>query len=353
MDAGISLFLRTPPRQNEQIIEKARTANVKYAFTSLQIPEETVGDYESAVKKLAYKCKDAGIGLIADISPETLKKMCCPSLKEIRNWGITSVRLDYGYSARETVEISRQFTVFLNASTITGKEILEWKNEGAELSRFVACHNFYPKPYTGLSGEKVKEINGWLKGFGLQTMAFVPGDGVLRGPLQEGLPTVEEHRFHKEDVLLHLLSLHYDLGCDKVAIGDIDVSDRVWKGIGNLNEGIIEVEAEMESGLASDYGYITEGIHHDRVDGSSYLFRSVESRGYKEKVSPENCAKRREGSICISNERYLRYEGELEIVRRDLPEDERVNVVGRIVPDDLKYIPFIQKEMGVRICTGK
>ena len=139
------------------------------------------------------------------------------------------MRLDYGYSARETVEISRQFTVFLNASTITGKEILEWKNEGAELSRFVACHNFYPKPYTGLSGEKVKEINGWLKGFGLQTMAFVPGDGVLRGPLQEGLPTVEEHRFHKEDVLLHLLSLHYDLGCDTVAIGDIDVSDRVWK----------------------------------------------------------------------------------------------------------------------------
>ena len=186
MDAGISLFLGTPPKQNEQIIEKARTANVKYAFTSLQIPEETVGDYESAVKKLAYKCKDAGIGLIADISPETLKKMCCPSLKEIRNWGITSVRLDYGYSARETVEISRQFTVFLNASTITGKEILEWKNEGAELSRFVACHNFYPKPYTGLSGEKVKEINGWLKGFGLQTMAFVPGDGVLRGPLQIG-----------------------------------------------------------------------------------------------------------------------------------------------------------------------
>ena len=38
MDAGISLFLGTPPKQNEQIIEKARTANVKYAFTSLQIP---------------------------------------------------------------------------------------------------------------------------------------------------------------------------------------------------------------------------------------------------------------------------------------------------------------------------
>ena len=107
-------------------------------------------------------------------------------------------------------------------------------------------------------------------------MAFVPGDGVLRGPLQEGLPTVEEHRFHKEDVLLHLLSLHYDLGCDKVAIGDIDVSDRVWKGIGNLNEGIIEVEAEMESGLASDYGYITEGIHHGGWQQLSVPFGGIQ-----------------------------------------------------------------------------
>lgn len=353
MDVGISLFLGTLWEQNEQIIEKAQAAGVKYAFTSLQIPEEAVDNYESAVKRLAYKCKEAGIGLIADISPETLKKLSVASLEEVRDWGITSVRLDYGYSARETAEISRQFTVFLNASTVTEKEILEWKKEGAELSGFVACHNFYPKPYTGLSGEKVKEINRRLKSFGLQTMAFVPGNEVLRGPLQEGLPTVEEHRFHKEDVLLHLLSLHHDLGCDRVAVGDIDVSDRVWKEIGNLNGGIVEVKAEIMPGLVSDYSYIMDTVHHDRADGSSYLFRSVESRGYKRKVLPENCTVRKKGSICISNERYMRYEGELEIARQDLPGDERVNVIGRILPDDLKYLPYIQNETGMRICVAR
>ncbi len=39
MDAGISLFLGTPPKQNEQIIEKARTANVKsVSYTHLTLP---------------------------------------------------------------------------------------------------------------------------------------------------------------------------------------------------------------------------------------------------------------------------------------------------------------------------
>lgn len=345
MEAGISIFLGTQPELNEKIIGKAQRANVKYAFTSLQIPEETVDNYEKAVKNLANKCKEAGIGLIADISPETLRKLSCSSIDEVRDWGITSLRLDYGYSAKETADISKRFTVFLNASTVTEKEILKWEKEGAELSGFVACHNFYPKPYTGLSGEKVKEINKRLKCFGLQTMAFVPGDGVLRGPLQEGLPTVEEHRFRKDDVLLHLLSLHYDLGCDRVAVGDIDVSDRVWKEIGNLNGGVVEIRAE----IASDYQYITNGIHHDRVDGSSYLFRSVESRKYRKKVPPENCVERKEGSVCISNERYMRYEGELEIARQNLPADERVNVIGQVAPEDLKYLPYIRQEMGVRL----
>lgn len=344
MEAGISLFLGTPPKKNEQVIEKAQRANVKYAFTSLQIPEETVDNYEKAVKQLAYKCKEAGIGLIADISPETLKKLSCTSIDEVRDWGITSLRLDYGYSAKETADISKRFTVFLNASTVTEREILEWKKEGADLSGFVACHNFYPKPYTGLSGEKVREINRWLKSFGLQTMGFVPGNGVLRGPLQEGLPTVEEHRFQKDDVLLHLLSLHYDLECDKAAVGDIDVNGRVWKEIGNLNAGVIEIGAEIEPA----YQYITDGIHHDRADGSSYLFRSVESRKYKKKTPPENCVEREEGSICISNEKYMRYEGELEIARQHLPADERVNVVGRVAQGDLKYLPYIRQETGVR-----
>ena len=55
------------------------------------------------------------------------------------------------------------------------------------------CHNFYPKQFTALSLESVREINRRLRCLGFDTMGFVPGNKELRGPLQEGLPTVEEH----------------------------------------------------------------------------------------------------------------------------------------------------------------
>src|SRR5699024_12728427 len=40
----------------------------------------------------------------------------------------------------------------------------------------LACHNYYPKEYTGLSMEKVCKINEFLRLKGIQTMGFVPGD---------------------------------------------------------------------------------------------------------------------------------------------------------------------------------
>jgi hypothetical protein len=48
------------------------------------------------------------------------------------------------------------------------------------------------------------------------------------------------------------------------------------------------------------------------------------------------------GYITIDNKDYLRYCGELQICKKDLPADKRVNVVGKIVEDELFLIPYIQ-----------
>ena len=54
---GISLYLGTGYEKNKEIVAKAQQANVKYAFTSLHIPEESVSDYAAEVKKLFDLCK--------------------------------------------------------------------------------------------------------------------------------------------------------------------------------------------------------------------------------------------------------------------------------------------------------
>ncbi len=43
--------------------------------------------------------------------------------------------------------------------------------------------------------------------------------------------------------------------------------------------------------------------------------------------------------------------GELEIARIDLPKDNRVNVIGTIKKSHKKYLPYIQKGLGVKLVS--
>ena len=58
---------------------------------------------------------------------------------------------------------------------------------------------------------------------------------------------------------------------------------------------------------------------------------------------------RKLGSISISNRNYLRYMGELEIAREDLPEEKRVNIIGYVAECDRKYLPYIRNGLGMKL----
>ncbi len=46
----------------------------------------------------------------------------------------------------------------------------------------------------------------------------------------------------------------------------------------------------------------------------------------------------------LAIDRYLRYKGELQITKRDLLPDEKVNVLGHVVRSDLPLLNFIQSK---------
>ncbi|WP_349671815.1 MupG family TIM beta-alpha barrel fold protein [Lacrimispora sp.] len=359
MKTGISIYFSSGMEKNEALIKKAVINGVTYAFTSLHIPEETGVDYSKDIRQLLDCCRKEKLNLIADVGPETYEKLGVASMEELKSLGITHVRLDYGFSPREVVEISQHFFVVFNASTIMEEELLEWKQYGADFTKFAACHNFYPKQFTALSLKQVREINNRLKYLGFTTMAFVPGNLTLRGPLFEGLPTVEDHRSRMDEVALNMLELSMEGGCDVVLVGDVDISDKDWDEVKCISQGYVELRADLLPG----YEFVRDQIHHDRPDSSEYLFRSQESRLYKQKIEAEEntsnimvlesgMSYRKAGSICISNKNYLRYMGELEIARVDLPMDERLNVIGQIKEKDLKFLPYVQKGFGVKLIMG-
>lgn len=344
MNTGISLYFSSGAAKNEEIIRKASSCGVKYAFTSLHIPEENGVEYKKDIRRMLDSCLEGGLQLIVDVGPETLGKLGVSSIEALVNTGITHVRLDYGFSPQETVRIAEKFHVVFNASTITETDIREWKMAGADFTRFTACHNFYPKQFTALSMENVRETNRRLRWLGFETMGFIPGNKELRGPLQEGLPTVEEHRVRRNEVLLNMLELFFNGMCGAVLIGDVDVREKDWEDMAALSQDYVRLRAEIRP----EYSFVKDIIHHDRPDSSDLVFRSRESRQYKQRILPEKICGRPAGSISLSNEKYLRYMGELEVARVDLPADERLNIIGQVAPEDMRYLAYIRQGLGIK-----
>lgn len=171
-------------------------------------------------------------------------------------------------------------------------------------------------------------------------MAFIPGDGEKRGPLYEGLPTLEKHRSMRP--LQAYLELVQDCAVDKVLIGDISGSLESVQEISSASGGIIPVRYESFIN-ASEVLKVVEQVHTNRLDPEARdVIRSVESREEnKVALQPMNTISRKRGSITIDNELYGRYAGEMQVVVNDLPVDEKVNVVGMVVEEDVPLLPYI------------
>ena len=215
MKTGISIYLSSPLQDIERTIEHGAAAGARYAFTSLHIPEDGGAAYADKVRHVLSLLSARGIALIADVGPRTCDLLGLERIEDLRDLGLEYLRLDYGFSAQRVAELSGVFHIVVNASTVSSDEIASWREAGADVTRFAACHNFYPKPYTGLALEDIARVNLRLAALGFEIMAFVPGDANVRGPVFEGLPTVEAQRGRASKVALNMLN-DADAGCDLV-----------------------------------------------------------------------------------------------------------------------------------------
>ena len=345
MKTGFSIYLSSGMEQIESIIHQAKNAGATQAFTSLHIPEENYGDYKKNVLELFRLTNEAGIGLMIDVEGETPARLGLKRMEDLLDYGVTSIRLDYGFRLEDIVSLSKTFQIVWNASTISPFEIRKLEQYGADTGRFTACHNFYPKPYTGLSIERVHEMNSRLQMLGFNVAAFVPGDEILRGPLCEGLPTVEDHRFKKERIALNMLEL-YRANTNQVFIGDVNLSGNGWQEFKSISEGVIPLRTD----LSEAYSDLYDRTWHERADSSPYVVRLEESRAYfaGKSIPASDTGECEPGAVCIGNDAYLRYKGEVEICRRKRASDSRVNVIGKVCNQDLEYIPFIENGMGIQ-----
>lgn len=336
---GFSIFL------NEDLTDEMATYIKEMAqsgfsgiFTSLHIPEDDAKQYRSRLMALGELAKSNQLELMVDISGEALDRagFSFAGTAELQAIGVTGLRMDYHISNHQIAKLSQVMSIALNASTITETDIQELKESHANFAHLEAWHNYYPRPETGLDLSWYRKKNQWLKACGFTIQGFVPGDRDLRGPLYQGLPTLERHRGQ------HPLAAALDLlqDTDKVYIGDSGLSQTVREQFSNYfdKETIsLHVEAFDEQIAA------VLGEHSNRQDEARDVIRSAAARFKERKQITALPPRIRDvGMVTIDNSNYLRYMGEIQIVKRPLPADEKVNVVGRVIEKDRPLIQQIK-----------
>lgn len=338
---GISVYLGDDSfPELEPYIEQVSKLGFTSIFTSLHIPEDDPLLYKERLQQLGQWAMTHKMELMADIAPPSLAHLGFDwhHAEGLLDWGITGLRIDYGVDDVLIAELSHKMKIALNASTLTKKGLAELLAAGLKKEQVEMWHNFYPRPETGLAQQEFTETNLWLKSEGLTVMAFIPGDGLLRGPLHKGLPTLENHRGMSP--FESYLNLKQNCAVDKVLVGDITLSNKTLQQFEQFQQGIISLRAKKSVQVEE------LPVQTNRWDAARDCIRSVESRHYgligTHLLEPENTIIRSKGSITVDNERYGRYRGELQITKRDLPADDKVNVIGKVIAEDVPLLAHIR-----------
>lgn len=342
---GFSIYLGSRlTEQDYDFIKQMQKHGFEEIFTSLHIPEEDGQVILQQLKTLTSWCQELGIKTVADVSAQGLANLniAIDNIEEMRALQLTGFRIDDGVDMQVIARLSQAFEVIaLNASTITQTNLTDLHRYQADFDHLEAWHNYYPRPETGLDRNWLAQKNAWLQAQGLKTMAFIAGDGQKRGPLFTGLPTLEDDRNKLPlAAAIGLAKTH----CDHIFVGDPDLSAFSRCSIADyVHEGTVTLRIDRPiKNLISQ-------VWHDRADVARDVVRLAEGRPRQLfKTEPTNTTERKLGAITVDNDDYGRYHGELQIAKRNLPPDRRVNVLAYVVPEDQELLPFIGSNQKIK-----
>lgn len=337
---GISVYFQD---LDETYLKEAAKVGAKYVFTSLHIPEEDYSHLDDVLPHFIEICQTLGLELCPDVSPVTFEKLQIPNgdFKRLKAMGFKALRLDYGFDDLDTVKkLSEDFEIMLNASIVDENYIKKAQAQGIDFKQLILTHNFYPKRFTGLSKDSFNSKNQIFRQYGLQIQAFVCGDNLKRFPLYEGLPTLEKHR--DTPPFIAALELMAN-GVSDIMIGDSQAKIETLQAIQTyMSDKVITLKVHLEP----EYKHLYNQIISCRKDQSECAIRLATPR--LKKVAIQNNGVRRRGAITIDNTLMGRYCGEMQLLKKDLPTDARVNIIGFIHPDYIEALNYINENTKIK-----
>lgn len=337
---GISVFfgMNQTLEKNSVYLKLAREVGYTRLFTSLHIPESNASVLVQEARSLLQQAAELGFSVTADISPHSWQQFGL-SASQLAGFGIDTLRIDYGMNPDQIKEFAQATgcSIEVNASTMSENMLRQMFDAGIDPSSISACHNYYPRPETGISYNLFVQQSKIFTTRNIPLAAFIPGRTNPRGPIHAGLPTLESHRnMCSADAARQLWASGL---IDTIIWGDPLVAETELKAVAQLPQKISDpLVLRMIPFSDGDRGteWLHHSIHTNRLDAAGAAVRSQESRTqHRGQILPQPAKIRRRGDVTIDNCNYGRYMGELQILLQDLPADARVNVIGRIVSEDL------------------
>ncbi len=336
----------------QSYLDLARTYGYTRLFTSLHIPEADAAVLVSEFTQFTAYAVDLGYSITADISPRACELLGatladCSALKKI---GLSAIRLDDGFSPAQiaALSVSGEMDIEINASTITPTILQQIDVAKADVSRLRACHNYYPRPETGLSFALFAERCQLLRDYKIPVLAFIPSPSCPRGPIFAGLPTLEKHRFVSPQLAAKELIASQLV--DGLLFGDPLATEEELVSVASLDPSCIELQVHVEKDISLAEREILFAAHTNRTDPGEWVIRSQEARSLCQAVIPARTSKlRKPGAVTIDNEKYLRYNGEMQVVRSSLPADPRVNLAAQVIQEELFLLDYIRPGAAFRL----
>jgi len=355
MIKGISIYLHEKiPVELEMYLQQVMELGFNTVFTSIHIPESKEEEQFEALILLGTLVKRYGLELMVDISGETLVKICNDHelLKKLQSLNIDRMRFDCDYEMNhmfEAIDVLGVKSVVLNASTLNQEDIemiVSILKERYKDKEIIACHNFYPQVETGLDIKFIEKQGGIFEDLGIPVISFLPSLKYARGPLYQGLVTVEAHRYTSLEE--STLMLRYTKGFGGILLADCYAEETELSTIVSVcDDKAMVLELMTRENLSEvEKKILFKREHYARYDNGEQVIRMETSRSIAsvgQRVEASNCVRRSQFDLTINNENYGRYSGELQIVLKDLTQDDRVNLVGYIEERDQYKIQYIQK----------
>ena len=347
--------------QIKEHLEMAASLGINTVFTSLQLPEADKATVLRDFYKMSEIAHSLGMKVEADVATRTAVQFGIDlhDLSAIKEMGVDFARLDGGYTMEQTVEATHNdlgMQIVLNAGAVTRKRLEQYESLGINKEQAHFCHNFYPMRYTGLQPERAREINALIHEYGYRVTGFIPSHDHKRIGVSLGLPTVERHRIMDTFTAIEECKI---LGFDDIFFGDDLASEKELRMLVERDPAVITLRMIPEvEGEAMDWLLGRELRQFQKDLPEIIRTKSLSSDNNSDSSFHGDCEEgiveeRRRGDVSMCKAALLRYAGEVQIARMDLPADPDIGRLGRIVDEDLPLLETFRNMAHFRLIRAE